>query len=252
MSLFDTDDISKLPSKIKNQNLLSSIIELRFDLLVPAEQIIWSLFNDMKNSFSTPIKLPVADIPRDIRLADENLKSLILYTMVDNDNIYRVNCGEGIITLEIGNFNYTEWNDFYAKFEYIFNKIRDNIHQINRIGVRYINAFNNGNYNNFKINLCVNGRSLENNPLQLTFDYQRDERIVKIRFLNKAQYSVDNKKYFDIVILDIDAIYNKEIAINQLSQIIEDSHLIVKEAFFGMCKESFINDVLQPLEKEEL
>ena len=251
MSLFDTD-ISKLPSKIKNKNLLSAIIELRFDLVVPAEQIIWSLFNDMKDSFSTPAKLPISDIPRNIRLADENLKSLILYTMVDNNNIYRINCGEGIITLEIGSFNYTEWNDFYAEFECIFNKIRDNIHQINRIGVRYINAFNNCDYNNFKINLCVNGKSLENNPLQLTFEYLNSERIVKIRFLNKAQYSINNEKYTDIVILDIDAIYNKEIDINQLAKIIKDSHLIVKDAFFGMCKDSFINDVLQPIGKEDI
>ena len=104
MSFFDEIDISKLPSKIKNNNLLGAIIEIRFDEISSAEEIVWSLFSEIKDSFSSPIKQPIAEMPREIRARDESLKKCILYTIDSNDKIYRIGCGDGIITLEISSF----------------------------------------------------------------------------------------------------------------------------------------------------
>lgn len=251
MSFFDEIDISKLPSKIKNNNLLGAIIEIRFDEISSAEEIVWSLFSEIKDSFSSPIKQPIAEMPREIRARDESLKKCILYTIDSNDKIYRIGCGDGIITLEISSFKYTTWNDFYLKFSDIFDKVCGFIKQIERVGVRYINVFNNSNYNDFKIDLNIDDKSLEEDALQLVFNCNVNDRVVKINFLNKAQYYVGEETYNDAIILDIDAIYVKKIDKKEIKGIINGNHSVVKKVFFGMCKEDFIRGVLKPCKGEE-
>lgn len=248
---FDNIDVSTLPVKIKSKNLLSAIIELRFDKVLPVEEIAWPLYVKMKDTFNSPQPSPIYEIPKEMRMRDSNLKDTILFMLESKDGMYQVGCGEGIVTISLGNFNYRKWKNFYTEFEKVFNEIGDGIKQINRVGVRYINVFDDGNLDSFKIDLLLNQETLKKVPLRLNFDFELDERIVKLNLLNKAQYKFNSENRVNAVVLDIDVIYNQQVEKDNIQNIIEDSHSVVKKTFFGICCDDFIQQVLCPCKEED-
>ncbi len=248
---FDNIDASLLPVKIKSSNLLSAIIELRFDRVLPVEEVVWPLYVKMKDTFNSPQKSPVYDIPKEERMRDLNLQNAILFVLESKDKMYQIGCGEGIVTISLGNFNYGKWKDFYTEFEKIFNEISESITQINRVGLRYINVFDDGNLDSFKIELLLNKETLKKVPLRLNFEFELDNRIVKLNLLNKAQYKFNSENRMNAVVLDIDVIHNQQVEKDNIQKIIEDSHSVVKKTFFGICCDDFIQQILCPCKEED-
>jgi uncharacterized protein (TIGR04255 family) len=252
MSLFDVK-VSDLPSKIEYKCLLNAIIEVRFSSTKPAEMIVWPLYEALKDQFKVPEITSIGRVPREVR-NNLDLKEQILYTMTSNDRLYTVGVGDGIFQMNLGNFNYSTWDNFVKQFQIVNDIIQKDINKVTRVGVRYINIFNapDSNVKNFTFDCKLKNKSLFDYSLQSVFEAPIDERIARISIVNHVKY-----KYYDgngvpqiggdnALALDIDVVYNRDLNNDNILDVINYSHLSVKKIFFSMCTEKFKKNVLKP------
>lgn len=254
MSLFDDVRVSDLPSKIESNNILNAIIEVRFTSDRPAELIVWPLYEALKENFNIPQITPYGQVPREVRANNSGFAGQILYTISSKNSTYKIGIGDGIFSIDLGNFKYKTWNEFIEKFANIYNIIQENISKITRVGVRYINIFNapNSNVENFTFDFKLRNDDLFKYSIQSISELPIDERIARVSIANHVKYNCldDNGNTQisgdDALVIDIDVIYSKDIDKNNIIDIINYSHISVKKVFFGMCTEKFKKQVLKP------
>jgi uncharacterized protein (TIGR04255 family) len=85
------------PTKITPDPIIDAVVEFRFESEIPPDAVLGMLFNVVRNDFPNFKKLPVAEIPDEIRRNDPQLKFAPYYQAVSEG--YRLNVGPNVISL---------------------------------------------------------------------------------------------------------------------------------------------------------
>ncbi len=236
----------QLPKKINPCPIAEAICEIRFESNIPDDAIFGVIYNCFKEEFEDYIKLPILQLPEQIRSNDQNLIYKPHYKLLKND--FQLQVGPKVFScINIG--PYIGWDKFSDYLYRVFDKIEElNIIQlIKRIGLRYINVFPKLDIyqkSNFKITLDEsNIDSIKN----IVYVEIKDENcILNLRVLNNSEIDINEEKILGSLI-DIDTILINypEKSLKQLKPLIDKAHVCEKKLFFKLLSEDFLNS-LQP------
>lgn len=255
-NIMSLDNSKILPHMINCKCVYQAIIELQYQSTMPVELLAVKLADSLGDEYNLPYKTPAQDVPQIVRQNTPGLEKAICYNIKSIHDIFNIGIGQGIISLQIINFSYGTWDVFIQEFKKIYEKINSYIDKNERIGVRYINVFNNNVLTNLNIDLNVYDESILKQPLILTWQNEDDKHTIKTSLINKATINYNNlqtgelKVINDASIIDIDCISMK--LNNQSTDLLEaitENHNIVKRRFFGLFSENYIKEVLIPIEE---
>ncbi len=235
--------MQKVPKKLKICPIKESIFEIRFSTDIPSDAIFGIVYSHVGDIFpKNSIKqLPILQIPEQLRNNDPKLKYQALHRLI-KDNL-SLSVGPNVLTF--GNHQeyvgWTRWSEF---FENIIEKLKStNIFQkVERIGLRYINIFNENIFNNLNIELKINKNKLINETSNLRTELL-DSGFIKILQIGNAVKIQNNTNAFTGSLIDIDCIYNfnNESFIKIYLEIVNKAHDKEKELFFSILKKDYLN-----------
>ncbi len=236
----------EIPVRIDTCPIVDSVIEIRFNTNIFPNAVFGLIFNALRNEYPHAEKLPILQLPEQLRDVDPNFKHKAHYKIISKDN-FSVQIGPDMIALG-SPIPYPGWDTLSGKLFYVIDEVFKIgiIDQVTRLGIRYINFFDYNIYD--KVNLTINVKS---DVLGATNTTLRTE-LEKAGFLNTLHISNDAKRIVDnqqiagsIIDIDTFKIYNETNFHSIYKEEIEKAHNTEKEIFFGLLKTEFL-DSLKP------
>ena len=147
--------------------------------------------------------MPILQIPDQIRSKDPNLIYKPHYKLIKENFIVQV--GPRIFSL-VNVKEYSGWEKFSQEIKEVF-KLLSKLHvikEIKRLGLRYINLFENSNiYEKSNLKLALKDEAIVEYPINLTTRIPSNEFVNQLVMVNYANVIVDNVSYAGSLI-DID------------------------------------------------
>jgi len=240
----------QIPIKIDPCPITEALVEARFSANVPEGAVFGIYYNKIRADYSPPVKLPILQVPEQIRTKELAFKYAPHYKMQKDNIVLQV--GPNCLLVSMIN-NYLGWDAFsHEVFSAIDNLVSTGIiEKFHRIGLRYINTFK---FNIFeKLNLCfsLNDKNLGEYNSFITTNISDEQCSHVVRIANNATFAFGDNSPFSGSIIDIDTSVD-EASISDSSQIKEAvciCHNSEKKIFFGLLKDTFIKE-LNPEFKE--
>ncbi len=222
-----------MPKLIKlNPDLLrDSIVELRFQTHFPQEFLVGSVFKKLEDigyNHIVPLKTP----PNIFNIQVENIFS---------NGTVSLKFQPGRIVFNKTK-NYPLWGVYFKEIEKVLNVINYESLSINRVGIRYINEFQDTNiFNNLKDSLDINFSSYKTQSTNLKTEVlDKNFRIV----INVGNGFIDNER--SISLLDIDVISEIQVenqSLEDLLRKIDVCHSKEKEIFENLLNKDYLESL---------
>jgi len=248
------------PSKISPTPIISAAIEIKFDISCPIDAVYGLVQNALKQKFPKSQKLPIAHIPEEIRVQD-NLLEQPHYRLFNKDTAYSILVGPKVFAFVYGKNNFNGTNDYPGWSEFIKQEIMelyksifdlDFITNINRLGIRYSDFFDNTNifdYTEFNL-LDKDGKRKDTIKTQIVQTIKKEDTFNNIVVSNNSTF-VMNGKAIQGSMIDIDTFMGSfDDFMNNYEVYLQKCHKINKELFFEMLQKEFI-DKFNPIYGEK-
>lgn len=229
------------PTKITPDPIIDAVVEFRFESDIPPDAILGMLFSVVRKEFPDFKKLPIAEIPEEIRRNDPQLKFAPCYQSISNG--YRLNVGPNVISL--GNpGNYVGWKEnFYPFLQDIVKQLENSeiVKKFTRVGIRYIDFFEVDIFENITLSIKLNDKPLVAKQTMISTIFEHDEFITRVNIQNNTVISRNNKKGFGSII-DTDTFWEPQynVSFKKLAETIDNQHNVSLDVFFGLLKPDFL------------
>ena len=243
------DTNKAVPVRISPSPIKQAVLEVRFVSEHPSDAVfgmVYSAVNDMFPS-KKPDVLPVMQIPETVRQQDPNLKYQPGHRFVHEN--YSLSVGASSLQFGVSQ-PYPGWDTWSAFFHEGLERIRKIgiFRQVERMGLRYINLFEEAIFKNIDLKVMVTDRQLWDEPTNLRTEI-RDSGFTKVLQVgNSVQMTVDGKRIKGSVI-DIDCLYDMNVKgdsfFTQYRGIVEQAHEKEKSLFFNLLNDEFV-ETLNP------
>lgn len=225
--------------------ILETAVELRFESSLPSEAVFGIIYNQFKDVYETVEKLPILQLPEQIRMTDANLKYKPYYKLA-KDNIV-LTIGPKVISIGCIN-NYIGWDEFSEVINTHIKKVLRTkaINKITRYGIRYINFFSTDIFNNIKLQVKADDFPYKlKEPFIKTFIYHNKYTIL-LQLASNASILKDSKQHKGSVLdLDVSLSNPKYDIKHKIHDIVAESHEVERSIFFNLLTKEFL-DTLNP------
>lgn len=230
-----------LPKIINPCPIHEAIIEIRFDSTLPPDAVFGVTYNELKDLYQTPERLPILQIPEVVRASDPNLIYQPHYRIKRENFLIQI----GPKVLSLGCIEkYTGWDIFFSEALTVFNKIKELnfISAVTRFGIRYINIFEHEIIDHIKLQLTIGGNPLKNKEtgIRTVFDDDNFKTILQIGnhlYIERVGKPRVLGSSIDIDVMKMES--NIEFFEN-IESMLNEAHQIEKEKFFGLLTEDFL------------
>ena len=235
-----------LPKRIDPCPIIESGIEIRFSNNINSNMIIGMVYNSIKYDYKEIEELPILQVPIQIRKMDNNLRYQPFYKLVSN--IFNLQIGDNVLILNhlsIDN-TYIGWDIYFEEIKKIVDIIKDIsinsikiIDSIERVGVRYIDFFENIDiFDKIKFEI-KDSLNYESEQRQVRNIYIKDNHKAIVNIMNNTKLKYIDKPLGSII--DIDVSINNNI--DNILEIINKLHLFQKEIFFNIINEEYLKSL---------
>ena len=133
----------KIPKRLAIIPIIDAIAEVRFSTGVPSDAVIGLVYSKLQDIFGRPENLPILQIPVPLRENDPNLMYQPCYKFKTKGNVLLV----GPRAVAISTYPYVDWATAAPLICGVLSRLNDVglFDRIERIGLRYINLFENMN-----------------------------------------------------------------------------------------------------------
>ena len=234
------------PTKITPDPIIDAVVEFRFESEIPPDAILGMLFSVVRNEFSNFTKLPIAEIPEEIRRNDPQLKFAPCYQSISNG--YRLNVGPSVISLgKIG--EYVGWKEhFYPFLRKLINKLEESgiVKNFTRIGIRYIDFFATDIFEKITLSIKLKDKPLVAKQTTISTIFEQDELITRVNIQNNTVVTRDKNKTTGSVI-DTDTFFEpkQSISFAEVIELVDKQHEVSLNVFFDLLKPTFL-ETLNP------
>jgi uncharacterized protein (TIGR04255 family) len=232
-----------LPKKISPCPILEANTEVRFDSEMPSEAVFGIVYNQLKKEFKDLEKLPILQIPEEIRSQDPILKFQACYRLRSENSV--ISIGPKVISFACVN-EYAGWENYSSKVIEIFSKVKASgiINKTLRVGLRYINFFENNIFNRINLSAKIGESSLQSNNTFIKTEFTKNKFSFILQVANKANVLVGEKQKVGSII-DIDtSISDFSVDIFSMSpELVDAAHSEEKQLFFSLLKEDFLESL---------
>ena len=222
-------DNIKTPKKVKNCPILEAIIELRF-VSSKEDAIVGLIHSKIEGNYPKIERTPIADLPRNIIENDINLKFKPLFKLAHKTNTFTILVGPRVITLSILS-QYPGWEMISKEMSKITAILDDLkiVEKYTRIGLRYINSFDENILPNTNISLGLHDKTMRHyEEISLKLNIPTKDFTRKLLIANNARISSIPKEKS---IIDID-VSMKNPDKNTLLSFINEAHQLEKNVFY--------------------
>jgi uncharacterized protein (TIGR04255 family) len=234
----------QIPKKITPCPILEAIVEIRFEPEEPDDAIFGIIYNQFKKSFPEIEKLPILQIPDQFRSKDPNLIYKPHYKLIKEN--YTVQVGPRIFSL-VNVKEYSGWDKFLQEIREVFELLSklQVIKEIKRLGLRYVNLFDNLNiYEKSNLKLVLKDDALIENPINLTTRIASNEFVNQLVMVNHANVAVDKVSYAGSLI-DIDTNLepfpeSAKTNFDEFIDIVKRAHEEEKKLFFSLLEDDYL------------
>jgi uncharacterized protein (TIGR04255 family) len=237
--------MKNLPEKLKNCYIEETVLDIRYSSKLPADAIFGVIYSKIDHIFTEKhSSFPILQIPEQIRCADPNLRYQP-YHQLKKEN-FVLNIGPRVLNF-INLKPYEGWEK-WSKFFYKVLKIIIESKVISipeRVGLRYINIFENNIFKNVKCEIKLIGNLLKNESSKLQTEIVDDE-YTQILQIGNSLNVVKNSNVSNNSVIDIDCIYkvnDKNIFFNEYKSVIDKAHKKLKKLFFSLLEDDFLKEL---------
>jgi len=237
----------RLPVRIDPCPVIEAVIEIRF-----VTQESWSvlpglLYGFIRERYPEKIELPLSQLPEDFRRREPALTHQPLVQFLSPD--FLIQFGPRVISLVTKPDAYPGWSAIRAELEWLLDVLKKSafISEGERLGVRYIDFFQQNIFPGIHIGGHVNGTAIDEAELTLTTAFRRAPLAGRLVITNGALVRRGESRTAGSV-LDIDvwvASLDFELFADGLDRF-DGLHHLLKGVFFGLLKPEFL-DTLHPV-----
>lgn len=233
----------QLPKKIDPCPIVDSVVEIRFKSNTYPNAVFGLIYNALKEYYPRVEKLPILQLPEQLRDTDPNFKFKAHYKVLSTDN-YSVQIGPEVLVIGAPS-SYPGWQDFSRRIYSIIDNIIQSgiIQSITRLGIRFINFFEDDIFHNVNLEIRMNGDRMNLRNTVLRTEVEKNSFFNTLQIANNATNTANNRSISGSII-DIDTFknYSSDISFEGIYQDeIETAHNTEKEIFFELLKEEFLN-----------
>lgn len=242
---------AKYPKRLNPTPIVSSVVEIKYTSSYPSDAIFGILYNALKNLYPKSQKLPILQIPEDMRKNDPNLMSAPHYELSSDNSLLKILIGPKVIGIA---FNRTI-NDYPGWTEYISDRVNEIynaifevkiINEITRFAIRYTDFFEGNIFENTQVTIGLESKNIGiDEQLQIIRTFKQGEYIHNMLISNNAEIMNNGKKQ-EGSIIDIDSyiVEPKEFVINY-KEYLNSCHEINKKIFFDILKKEYVDNTLK-------
>ncbi len=235
----------RIPVKITPDNLLDTIVEIRYNLNIPQELVPGIIYKALPKEFIYP--KPKDIIPEGIQL-DPNNPEQKLFLGIDSPSIF----SNGEVKIQVRRENniifncigeYIGWEKYFGIIKDVLTRLstQNIFHSYDRVGVRYISKFDNISiFDKLKgsFNLVIPNKEFKNTTFRT--EYMIDDKRVIVNLSNNIQRKNEAYSLFDIDVLKG---FKNTLKIEELFEGIDETHKTQKETFFQILNENFLKSL---------
>ena len=235
-----------LPLKLKHDNVADAIIEVRFDTNTDPNVLFALIYAKVKERLKGKVQsLPFPPVPAVIIRKDQSLKYRPLYRVDGDDCTLQI--GAQMIALN-STIPYIGWGRFYDLFEWVLGQSFDILGNVQRLGLRYVNFFDENISNQVNIAFELLGSNNKPTKFHIQTEVETGEFKNTIQYSPSVLQKLDNNSIQGSII-DIDTykVYSGDKC--TMKDVLDDlvqAHQCEKQLFFSLLK----NDLLKKMEPE--
>lgn len=228
-----------LPKKITPCPIIDALVEIRFLPNTHPNAVFGLIYRALQNSFPNVENLPILQIPEPLRNLDPNLRYKPHYKISNSE--YVVQIGPDVISIS-SYPKYSGWINFSKKIIEVIENIEKAsvIKNVLRVGIRYINFFENDIYNKINLNISIN-----DSVIDYKSTFFRTE-IIKSDFVNTLQVAnnISNmNRIGSLIDIDTSLEINLDKFFSEKNEILNNGHNLEKEIFFNLLSNNFLNSL---------
>ncbi|MEZ4459401.1 MAG: TIGR04255 family protein [bacterium] len=230
----------KLPLSLGKSPLLDALFELRFRPTIKSagEILPGMLFQALKDEYTEVTKLPLANVPAELRQADPKLWHQAHYRLQGPGK--QVSVGQQVFNFSFG-IEYPGWDHFRAEIAGLLSLLASSglVDEVERYSLRYVNLIPAPATDQLKLlnaKIQLRGEDVSENGFHLRTEYLDGDfrNIVQIR--TGATASLADNSSRSGIIVDVDTIRHVESDDFWENQeaLLEDGHGVLKSTFFSL------------------
>ncbi len=241
----------RLPKKITPDSIREAVVEVRFASNIPSELFLGIIVEAFDSSYTytdRPVK-PVPQVPQNLVSSRQEVRIQVgTQSLLYNDKIIIQILPNSFIFTCLN--KYVGWSEYQPEIEKALNIIwqTNRIQRWIRIGMRYISEYPRQDLRNCtKFEFFFGFPETQSDIVAFKSEFSYKGVKVILNLNNHLPLIVHNNEgnRFDLIptsLIDIDVI--KEIGnltdTLELLKVLEDTHIIEKELYFGLLKDDFL------------
>ncbi|MGM0655694.1 MAG: TIGR04255 family protein [Thermodesulfobacteriota bacterium] len=232
----------ELPKDINPCPIMEALFEVRFDSGLPGDAIFGIVYNSFKEEYPNLIKLPILQLPEQIRNSDPALVYNPHYQLRNDEFVVQI--GPKVISIAKQK-PYETWKPFHSKIVSTFKDVAglNIITNISRIALKYINFFQDCNIvDNSNLTIALDGESLDSKAISLETKITMNNSVSILKVLTNATIAQNNTKMTGSIV-DIDTVLAKipeNINLNDLGDYAATLHQDEKQLFYKILSEDYM------------
>lgn len=235
-----------LPKRIEKCPIVDTVVEIRFTSNVYADAIFGLVYSTLKDSFSRVEKLPILQLPEQIRQNDPGLKFKPHYKLSNGQ--YSLQVGPDVLTVS-SPVPYPGWNNYQEVINDVLSRILkiELISQVSRLGMRYINFFEIDIFEKINLDIQINGENINYKNTSIRTEVEALGFINGLQISNHAEnITRSNTRKGSIIDIDTFKVYDKNQFTANFQQELENGRNSRNQTFFSLLDQSFLKE-LKPI-----
>ena len=226
-----------LPKSINPCPILEALFEVRFTTTIHPSAVFGMIYNVLQTDFPTVENLPILQLPEAVRASDPNFRFKPLYRLTNQNFVIQI--GSDVLTIS-SLPKYAGWEVFSHQIFDIINKIQGVgiINSVSRIGLRYINFFENNIFEDIDLKICIGDNDIAYKNTVIRTEIEHDVFKSSLQVANNANHE---GKLGSIIDIDTFTESNLNGFFEKKEEIINSGHSEEKILFFSLLK----NDLLK-------
>ncbi len=225
-----------LPKAISPCPILDAVFEIRFTTKIHPSAVFGMIYNILQADFPKVENLPILQLPEALRAADPNFKFKPHYRI--SNQYFVTQIGPDVLT--ISSFpEYAGWDRFSKQIFTILESIEKAsiIDTVLRIGIRYINFFDNDIFKNIDLKICIGKDDIAYKNTIVRTEIEQESYKSSLQVANNVNH---NNKLGSIIDIDTFTESNLTNLFQNKEHLISDAHTKEKELFYSLLKEDFL------------
>lgn len=233
----------RLPVRISPCPILNAVLELRFVTGKDWSLLPGLLFTQIEERYPKMEKLSVSELPEEILRNDPALIYTPRIRFIGKDFV--IQFGPRVVSL-LTKGEYPGWRRIQEELSWLLDRLKlaGFIHEGERLGMRYIDFFENDIFSRLVLNIQSDGQSVSGVDMNFATVFRRGDLTARLILNNGAMVTRGNQVVTGSI-LDLDVWLEASgfDIFGDAADRFEDAHRCNKEIFFGLLKTDFLDSL---------